>query len=79
MNTYTTVIRAVSPVDKKIRLYAGPSVPGVCFADAQAFCENNGLGYCEVDGILLAEIPCIGDTYYPDADKMIDYEHPKLN
>lgn len=53
---YTTEIRAQSPQDGKIKLYAGPHVPGNSFEDAEKYCEENGLGYCWVTGVLIEEI-----------------------
>ncbi|MFA5243666.1 MAG: hypothetical protein WC380_00060 [Pedobacter sp.] len=56
MSIYTTIIQAISPTTGELTLYAGQNVPGISFADAQNFCERNGLGYCKVDGLLEAEI-----------------------
>lgn len=79
MDLYTTTIRAISPIDGELRTYVGPNVPGISFADAQNYCEKNGLGYCKVEGLLVAEIPCKQGTYEPDWDNMIDYEKKRLN
>lgn len=57
MNIYTTIIRAISPTTGNLLAYSGPKIPGTSFENAQEYCENNGLGYCEVDGILLEVIP----------------------
>lgn len=74
MKLYTTIVRAISPVDGEFKTYAGPYVPGISFADAQEYCERNGLGYCKVDGQLISEIPCKPGTYEPDWDNKIDYD-----
>ncbi len=79
MNLYCTEIKAISHIDGELSKYSGPKVPGISFADAQDYCENNGLGYCKVVGLLVAEIPCKDGTLEPDWDKMVDYEKPKLN
>lgn len=79
MDLYTTTIKAISPIDGELKTYGGPNVPGISFADAQNYCENNGLSYCKVDGLLVAEIPCKEGTYEPDWDKMVDYENKRLN
>ncbi len=79
MDLYVTSIMAVDPRDGELKKWCGPEVPGISESDAQRYCENNGLGYCKVDGILVAEIPCKEGTYEPDFTKMIDYENPKLN
>lgn len=79
MNLYITTIKAVSPIDGELKSYEGPNVQGISFEDAQNYCENNGLGYCKVDGLLVAEIPCKNGSYEPDFDKLKDYENDKLN
>lgn len=71
MNIYTTLVKAISPIDGKLKLYQGPNVPGISFDDAQNYCEINGLGYCKVEGLLIAEID---DSY-----NITDYEIEKLN
>lgn len=76
---YVTEIKALCPYTGEMKTYGGPEVPGISFADAQAYCENNGLGYCKVIGRLVAEIPCKDGTYEPDWDNMTDYENKKLN
>jgi len=79
MNLYCTEVKAISHIDGELKKYAGPNVPGISFADAQDYCENNGLGYCKVVGMLIAEIPCKEGTFEPDWDKMVDYEKKNLN
>ena len=71
MNLYTTIIKAISPNDGKLKTYGGPNVPGITFKDAENYCELNGLGYCKVDGLLISEIP-IKDGM-PDFKNRIDY------
>lgn len=56
MNLYRTRIRAVCPKTKELKVYFGPNVPGITFTDAEVFCEVNGLGYCEVVGLIHNEI-----------------------
>lgn len=79
MNLYTTSIKAICPKDGKLKTYRGMYVPGISFADAQNYCDNNELGFCKVDGLLVAEIPCKEGTYEPDWGKTIDYETIRLN
>jgi len=57
---FTTIIQAIDK-DGQLRTFVGPNVPGESYEDAQYHCDNNGLGYCRVDGILVEEIP-----YKPD-------------
>lgn len=75
MKTYVTQIRAIDPTSKEMKTWAGPNVTGISFADARAYCQNNGLGYCEVIGELVSEIPCKPGTYEPDWDKQVDYDN----
>lgn len=79
MNLYTTSIQAICPQSGKIKTYCGPHVPGISFEDAEEYCEMNELGYCQIEGLLVAEIPCKEGTYYPDWDKTVDYENIKNN
>lgn len=76
---YVTVVRAICPITGELKTFSGPRVPGISEEDANNYCQNNGLGYCKVVGILVAEIPCKEGTFNPDMDKMIDYERTKLN
>jgi hypothetical protein len=71
MKTWTTLITAISPVHGDLRSYVGPRVPGLTAEHAQQYCEENGLGYCKVDGQLISEIPCKKGTYEPDWDKEV--------
>lgn len=71
MNLYITEIKA------KGKTWCGPNVPGISAADAEAYCQNNGLGYCEVVGELVAEIPTVNGN--PDFNNEIDYENQNLN
>lgn len=79
MKLYTTEIKAIDPTSGELCSYAGPHVPGLSFADADHYCQTNGLGYCKVVGQLVAEIPCKPGTLDPDFDRMIDYEQAELN
>ena len=45
---------------------------------AEEYCQKNGLGYCEVTGELVAEIPC-DENYKAQWDKMIDYHAINYN
>ena len=65
---FTTTIRAIDPHTKELSTYRGPNVPGICFSDAQAYCDNNGMGYCEVDGKLVMEMSWNGSN-------RIDYDN----
>lgn len=75
MKLFTTTIRAIDPADGEMKLWFGPNVPGISFADARWFCDNNDLGYCEILGELVAEIPTKSDERTPDFSKMTDYSN----
>lgn len=79
MRKWVTSITAIDPKSGELKHWSGPEVPGISATDARNYCDNNGLGYCKIDGELVAEIPCKKDSYEPDFDKMIDYEKPMLN
>lgn len=72
---FTTIIKALNPIINQLMTYSGPIVEGISFEDAQNYCENNGLGYCKVDGILISEIPITDDNI--DWDNRIDYDFDK--
>lgn len=75
---FTTEIDAIDPKTGELKNWGGPNVPGISFADAEEYCQKNGLGYCTVTGILVAEIPT-DENYNPLFDKMIDYDLPENN
>lgn len=79
MNTYATEIRAINPVTNELLTWSGPNIPGISFSDAEQYCQNNGLGYCKVIGLLLEEIPCKQGTLEPDWSNKVDYQKHKLN
>lgn len=76
MNLYLTEFKA--EVDGKLVTFCGPNVPGISFKDAQNYCNNNGIGYCKVIGLLVAEISC-NENYTPNFSDMVDYENKRLN
>lgn len=59
MKRWVTEVRAIDPInpERGAILWAGPNVPGETHADAEKYCQKNGLGYCRVVGLLIAEIP----------------------
>lgn len=75
MNLYTTEIYAICPTTGDLKLWAGPHVPGISFADAQNYCETNGLGYCKVTGKLVAEINFKDNPIAPDCAIRVDYDN----
>lgn len=79
MKLYVTSIEAICPTDGSLKSWGGPHVPGISFADAELYCQRNGLGYCKVEGILLSEIPCKDGSYEPDFTKEVLYGKVNLN
>lgn len=74
MQLYETEIKALNPKTGQLATYGGPNVPGISHSDAEDYCQRNGLGYCKVLGVLIAEIPCT-ENWEPDWDNMVDYEN----
>lgn len=73
MKHWTTKIRAVDPLTGKIKTYNGPVVPAPCKELAEQYCQINGLGYCQVEDELVAEIPA--ENGRPIWSRMIDYSN----
>ena len=74
MKTWSTEVKAKSPVDGSIKTYCGPNIEAETLEEAQEYCENNGLGYCWVIGQLICEIPTLEDGLTPDFDNQVSYE-----
>lgn len=74
MKLWVTQIKAIDPIDMEMKIWAGPHVPGITFGFAKMYCQNNGLGYCEVIGELIAEIHCKSDNPKDDFDNRLDYD-----
>jgi hypothetical protein len=79
MKQWCTEIKAIDPIDGEMKKWCGPNVPGISQKDAERYCQINGLGYCNIVGELIAEIPCKKGTYEPDFENTIDYEQPTMN
>lgn len=76
---WATELRAICAITGDLKTFSGPNVPGINWADANDYCQNNGLGYCFVVGELVCEIPCKTGTYEPDWKREIDYEKISMN
>lgn len=74
MRRWTTKIHAIKPSTGELVEWCGPVINVPSWKLAQEYCENNGLGYCQVDGELIMEIPCKEGSHDPDWNKSIDYE-----
>lgn len=56
MKKWITYIKAIDPKTQELCLWMGPNVDGETIEDAQNFCDKNGLGYCKVDSVFIAEL-----------------------
>ena len=56
MKLWVTEIRATIPGTNEIRTWHGPTLIAESAEEAQLFCENNELGYCNVVGELVYPI-----------------------
>lgn len=79
MRYWVTEIKASDPKTGELKTWAGPNVPGVNKETAYQYLNQNGLGYCEIIGELVAEIPAMEGTHEPDFANMIDYEKIRRN
>lgn len=54
---FITKLQAIDPVDGELKTWMGPLIEADSFEDADRYCQENGLGYCVVDGIFEGEVP----------------------
>lgn len=47
---WATEIKAIDPVDGEMKTWVGPHVEGTTTEEAKQYCQDNGLGYCDVVG-----------------------------
>lgn len=57
MKKFTTSVEAINPHTGELNLFNGPVIEAVSWEQAQYNCDNNGLGYCRVDGEYKGEKP----------------------
>lgn len=64
---FTTKIQAIKiqAIDSsgELSVFRGPNIEAFTWELAEAYCENNGLGYCQVTGILVCEIEDYNKIY----------------
>lgn len=75
---WTTTIQAIDPITGKLLTWSGPLIEALTWRMAEYYCQNNGLGYCKVNGRLIAEIPCTEEGK-ADFKGLIDYDIIQLN
>lgn len=75
MKKWATQVKAIDPTnpERGVISWCGPSIDAISIKDAEKYCQENGLGYCEILGELTGEIPCKEGTYEPDWNKAINY------
>lgn len=49
---FTTVIKAIDPLDQELKMWQGPNIEAISWTHAEQYLQENGLGYCKVDGVL---------------------------
>lgn len=52
MLLFGTKIMAIDPKDGKLKEWEGPVISEISFANATKYCQESGLGYCEVTKII---------------------------
>lgn len=52
---FTTSIEAINPRTGELNIFNGPVIEAESWEQAQYHCDNNGLGYCRVDGEFTGE------------------------
>ena len=55
MKKFTTSIEAINPHTGELNIFNGPVIEAQSWEQAQFNCDNNGLGYCRVDGEFTGE------------------------
>ena len=50
---WVTQIEAISQVDGELRIFDGPLVPGATRLEAERYCQDHGLDYVQVVGVLI--------------------------
>lgn len=74
MKYWVTTIKAINPRTSLLDNWIGPNVPGISKKDAERYCQQNGLGYCQIAGELIAEGYIDPKTGKIDKNKTTDYE-----
>ena len=78
MKYFSTIIKAIDPLDGELKRFSGPVIPAISFEDAEKYCQVNELGYCKVLGELIAVIPAKKDLA-PDWKRTVDIEKVQMN
>lgn len=80
MKKFVTIIQAIDPKTGELCKWVGPTIEAESFSDAEKYCNDNGLGYCGVDGEMVGEEEWVdGEIYYEkdETERLIGYlENP---
>ncbi|ARK09025.1 hypothetical protein A6C57_01130 [Fibrella sp. ES10-3-2-2] len=74
MKQWLTQIKAVDPQTGDLVEWLGPYVPGETSKLAAHYCNENGMGYCQIVGQVVAEIPTLPDGVTPDYAGRVDFD-----
>ncbi|MCL4638947.1 MULTISPECIES: hypothetical protein [Olivibacter] len=75
MKKWVTEITAIDPHTRELKKWLGPYITAPTMEAATLYCQKNGLGYCEVTGQLISEIPCKENSYTPDWVRRVDFDN----
>jgi len=56
LNKYITTIRALDPKDMELKSWDGPIITACSLTEAIRYANNNGLGYCRINGDILVDV-----------------------
>jgi len=77
MKLWATQLKAIDPYTGELKTWMGENIKAPTWDLAQQWCNENGRGYLEVIGELIAEIPeKDGEPYFENA---IHYDIIQLN
>jgi len=61
MAKFATSIKAIDPKTRGLVKFSGPIIEAKTWSAAETYCQENGLGYCKVTGIIEEE-PFLSDA-----------------
>jgi hypothetical protein len=62
MKKYATLIQALDPLDGELKQWAGPPIEANSVEEARKFRDENGLGYCYINGDVIQDFETILHT-----------------
>jgi len=67
---FITSIEAIDPETNELKVWAGPSIVAKSWDSAEKYRVENGLGYCKIVGMAIAEIEINGTVHRVDDPKL---------